>query len=342
MVTVLRYILIPVSLIYGGITFVRNKLYDWGVLKSSSFDVKTILVGNLSAGGTGKTPHIEYLIRLLSDEYRLATLSRGYGRKTQGFVLANTDSTASDIGDEPLQFFQKFEQVKVAVSAKRVTGIMELMIQEEPEVILLDDAFQHRQLKAGLSILLMDFNAPFYKDFMLPTGYLREFASGKKRADIILVTKCPQELSQEEKDKIRSRINAAPIPIYFSTIVYGKPVSLFGSSSELLEQSKRIIVLTGIANPTPLHNHMASWRKEVTPLTYPDHHPFSNKDVNRIIEAYNQHPDTVILTTEKDAMRLRDLNELVHLPLFYLPIEVQFVEGKDKFSKLIQNYVTNN
>lgn len=342
MVTILRYILFPVSLIYGGITFVRNKLYDWGVLKSSSFDVKTILVGNLSAGGTGKTPHIEYLIRLLSDEYRLATLSRGYGRKTQGFILANTHSTASDIGDEPLQFFQKFEQVKVAVSAKRVTGIMELMIQEDPEVILLDDAFQHRQLKAGLSILLMDFNAPFYKDFMLPTGYLREFASGKKRADIILVTKCPQGLSQKEKDTIRMRINAESIPIYFSTIVYGKPVSLFGSSSELLDQSKRIVVVTGIANPAPFHNHMATWKKEITSLTYPDHHPFSPKDVNRIIGVYNQHPDTVILTTEKDAMRLKDFNELAELPLFYLPIEVQLVEEEDEFSHLIHNYVRNN
>jgi len=343
MVKVLRYILFPFALVYGGIVFLRNKLFDFNILKSSRFDVKTILVGNLSAGGTGKTPHIEYLVKILNRNKKLATLSRGYGRKTHGFILANENSTAKDIGDEPLQFFNKFSQVKVAVSAKRVDGVIELMsLSDSPEVILLDDAFQHRQLKAGLSILLMDFNAPFYRDFMLPTGNLREFSFGKKRADIIIVTKCPADLSGEEQELVRSKISACSIPVFFSNIVYGKPELLFGSATVEFDKAKRIVLVTGIANSNPLLDYITTFRKEITHLNYPDHHSFSKKEVDRMKHECLKQPDSVILTTEKDAMRLREFDSLEELPLFYLPIEVKLLDNENKFLQLIYNYVKND
>ena len=343
MVKLIRYILFPFSLIYGLITFVRNFMFDKKILKSSSFDVKTILVGNISAGGTGKTPHIEYLIRLLKPEYKLATLSRGYGRKSSGFLLANDNSTAKDIGDEPLQFRHKFPKIQVAVDAKRVSGIIELMSQEDsPEIVLLDDAFQHRQLKAGLSILLMDVNSPFYSDFMLPTGNLREFSGGKKRADAIVVTKCSPSMSRSEKEEITTRINAPETPIFFSQIDYALPEPLTEFASVSFEKSARIVLVTGIANPKPLLNHLRKFDKKIEHLKYADHHPFSTKEVNTIIDSYGKEANSVVLTTEKDAMRLRDFQEFKGIPLFYIPIQVAIQEREEEFKKLIKNYVTKN
>ena len=225
MVKLIRYLLFPLSLLYGLITLARNVLFDFSILKSSSFDIPTILVGNLSAGGTGKTPHVEYLIQLLKDNHKIATLSRGYGRKSNGFVLANQNSTAQDIGDEPLQFFHKFPEITVAVDAKRVQGIIELMSQNNPpEIILLDDAFQHRAFSAGFSILLTDVNSLFFNDFMLPTGNLRESSRGRSRADAIVVTKCSSDLTEAEKNKIELKINTPNIPIFFSQIDYSAPL----------------------------------------------------------------------------------------------------------------------
>ena len=332
--------LIPFSVLYGVVTAFRNFMFDRKILKSSSFDVKTILVGNISAGGTGKTPHIEYLIRLLKPQNKLATLSRGYGRKSRGFLVANQNSTAKDIGDEPLQFFKKFPEVKVAVDTKRVNGIMELMSQEDvPEVILVDDAFQHRQLKAGLSILLTDVKSPFYKDFMLPTGNLREFSGAKSRADIIVVTKCSPTMSAPQKDRVRKKINMPHTPIFFSQIDYAFPKLISKNTSQSFEDSKQIVVVTGIANPAPLLTYLSTFNKKIIHLKYQDHHPFSKKDVHSIVENYNKESESILLTTEKDAMRLKDFDELKEVPFFYIPIQVSLQEREEEFKKLIMNYV---
>ncbi len=343
MVKLIRYILFPISVIYGLITAIRNLMFDKNVLKSSHFDVKTISVGNISAGGTGKTPHIEYLIRLLKKDNQLATLSRGYGRKRTGFLLATDSSTAKDIGDEPLQFHTKFPEVTVAVDARRVNGVIELMSQKNsPEVILLDDAFQHRQLKAGLSILLTDINFPFYSDFMLPTGNLREFSGAKKRADIIIVTKCDQAMTDSQKEKVLAKINTPEIPVFFSQIDYAFPELLTQNTSLSFQDSKKIVLVTGIAKPNPLIKHLGQFKKKIEHLKYQDHHPFTKKDVNHILECYKKEPYSVLLTTEKDAMRLKDFKELNDVPFFYIPIQVSIQEKEDEFKKTIENYVREN
>ena len=345
MVKFIRYLLFPIALLYGAIVAFRNFLFDTRVIKSSEFDVKTILVGNLSAGGTGKTPHIEYLIRLLGKEYKLATLSRGYGRKTTGFLKATDSSTAKDVGDEPLQFSQKFSDVEVFVDAKRVGGIVEIMSQEEvPEVILLDDAFQHRQLKAGLSILLTDFNSPFYKDFMLPTGNLREFPYGKKRADVIIVTKCPEEMKKEERERMIKKIGTPNIPVFFSKIGYSSPKGIFDESHYNLDEYSEILLVTGIANPDSLLDYLSKFNFRLSHLKYQDHYPFSNKDIQKIIETFESKNDSkkVILTTEKDAMRLKEFGGLKALPIAQIPIEVSLLEREEELNSLIKNYVKSD
>ncbi|NJM80577.1 MAG: tetraacyldisaccharide 4'-kinase [Flavobacterium sp.] len=214
---ILRKILFPVALVYWIITYIRNFLYDVGLFKSQFYTIPIIAVGNLSVGGTGKTPQIEYLIRLLKD-YKIATLSRGYKRESKGFILANENATAKTLGDEPFQFYSKFPEVLVAVDANRKNGISELL-KNKPEVILLDDAFQHRKVKAGFYILLTTFNDLFCDDYILPYGNLREPSLGKKRANLIIVTKCPKDLSELAQEKIKEKLKVS-IPVYFSTIVY--------------------------------------------------------------------------------------------------------------------------
>lgn len=343
MVKLIRHLLFPFSLLYGLITLARNVLFDFSVLKSSSFDIPTILVGNLSAGGTGKTPHVEYLIQLLKDNHKIATLSRGYGRKSNGFVLADQNSTAQDIGDEPLQFFHKFPEITVAVDAKRVQGIIELMSQNNPpEVILLDDAFQHRALSAGFSILLTDVNSLFYNDFMLPTGNLREFSRGKNRADAIVVTKCSSDLTIAEKKQIELKINTPDIPVFFSQIDYSVPVPLNIPASTSWGSAKRIVLVTGIANPAPLLKYLTKFEKEIVHLKYPDHHSFTEKNIRDMRERVEEKEGSILLTTEKDAMRLKGIEKLSMMPLFYLPITIQFQEKEEEFITLIKDYVANN
>lgn len=345
MVKLLRYLLFPLALLYGGVVALRNFLFNIRILKSSEFDVKTILVGNLSAGGTGKTPHVEYLIRLLKNEYKIATLSRGYGRKTTGFVRATKSITASDIGDEPYQFYQKFEDINVFVEAKRVNGIVEIMSQEEvPDVILLDDAFQHRSLKAGLSILLTDFHSPFYADFMLPTGDLREFPVGKNRADVIVVTKCPESIEDDEKRVVLEKINTPEIPIFFSKISYSNPIGVFNKSEYKITDLESVVLVTGIANPTSLLSYLEKHSLQVTHLKYQDHYPFSEKDIEKIIQKFKaiNFQKKLILTTEKDAMRLKDFDKLKELPIAYIPIEMEFLENEETFNSIIKNYVTSH
>ena len=343
MVKVIRYLLFPLSVLYGLIVAIRNFLFDNDIMKSSEFDVPTIVVGNLTAGGTGKTPHVEYLIRLLKGNHKVATLSRGYGRKTTGFIKADIETTAKDIGDEPMQFHSKFSDITVNVGAKRVAGIIEIMGEENsPEVILLDDAFQHRQLKSGFSILLTDYNRLFYKDFMLPTGYLREFGNGRKRANTIIVTKCPASISEEEKLQIIQKIKPNNSQsIFFSTIKYGNIKSIWDES--ILENAKtsEVVLVTGIAKSEPFKKHVESKFKINKHFDFPDHHNFTDKNIQSIITTFekSQPENCVILTTEKDAMRLKLNEELKKYPIYYTEIEIEIIGEGNKFDKeIIEGY----
>jgi tetraacyldisaccharide 4'-kinase len=329
---ILRYLLFPFSILYGWITSFRNFLFDKGILKSYSFDIPIIAVGNLSVGGTGKTPQIEYLIRLLSSNYKIATLSRGYKRKSEGFVLADSNSNVEILGDEPFQIHQKFPNIHVAVDAERKNGIEQLLkLNTKPEVILLDDAFQHRKVKAGFYILLSSFDDLYFNDFMLPTGNLRESRSGAKRANLIIITKCPKDLSELAQQNMIKKIGLN-VPIFFSFIDYDSEVyNEFESKKveEIIDVDK--LLLAGIAKPEPFFEYLQA-EKNVK-LVYPDHHHFSEKD---IVEIKNKANNKLIITTEKDYVRLKNQN---FKSLFYLPIKSSFISKGDNFNQTILNYV---
>lgn len=329
----LRKLLFPFAILYGLITSLRNYLYDIGVFKSYSFDIPVIAVGNLSVGGTGKTPQIEYLIRLLSTTYKVATLSRGYKRKSKGFILANATSNADILGDEPFQYYSKFKDIIVAVDADRKNGIENLMrLKDNPEVILLDDAYQHRRVKAGFYILLTSYDDLYCDDFLLPTGNLRENKSRAKRANVIVVTKCSPTISNDEQLKIKERIGLN-IPIYFSSIDYDSSVYNQNQSLEVLDiNNKSKILLAGIAKPEPFFNYLRTKNDEL--LVFPDHHHFSESD---ILTLKNKAKDKIIITTEKDFVRLK--TEILAEQLYYLPIKSKFVNQQAIFDKTILDYV---
>jgi tetraacyldisaccharide 4'-kinase len=330
---ILRKILFPFAILYGLITAIRNFLYDIQVLKSYTFDVPIIAVGNLSVGGTGKTPQIEYLIRLLLPHYKIATLSRGYKRKSKGFVLADSTVNAEILGDEPFQLFKKFSQIQVAVDANRKNGIEQLLLQEEkPNVILLDDAFQHRKVTAGFYILLTAYDDLYYQDYMLPTGNLREYKCNSKRANVIIITKCPKDLSNSEQEKIKQKINLKT-PVFFTYIDYDNKVYSEIQSkdiSEIITADK--LLLAGIAKPEPFFVHLQNQNDEK--LVYPDHHYFTENDIIEIQKLANNKP---IITTEKDFVRLKKQHHWNNL--FYLPIKSSFIKDSDNIDKLIQDYV---
>lgn len=332
---ILRKLLFPFAILYGFITTVRNFLFDKGILKSTSFDIPVIAVGNLSVGGTGKTPQIEYLIRLLSDNYKVATLSRGYKRKSEGFVLASESSNAEILGDEPFQFYQKFPNIHVAVDADRRNGIIQLLSNnDKPQVVLLDDAYQHRKVKAGFYILLSSYGDLYADDFMLPTGNLRESRSGANRANVIIITKCPKDLSAEEQEQIRLKLKLTRLQqIYFTFIdydgfVYNKEAKI--AVSEIKNKSK--LLLAGIAKPTPFLDYLKNENDEC--LTFPDHHHFSDSDLEAIL---NKSQSKMIVTTEKDYVRLKD-SKLIS-QLYYLPIKSTFINHQQKFDATILEYV---
>ncbi|MGM8361280.1 tetraacyldisaccharide 4'-kinase [Flavobacterium sp. ARAG 55.4] len=332
---VLRKILFPFAVLYGWITSIRNFLFDKGVLKSYSFDLPVIAVGNLSVGGTGKTPQIEYLIRLLSPKYKVATLSRGYKRKSEGFVLANANANAEILGDEPFQFFQKFPNIQVAVDANRKNGIEQLLNQaEKPEVILLDDAYQHRKVKAGFYILLTAYGDIYADDFMLPTGNLRESRSGSQRADVVVVTKCPPNLSETEQLSIKNKLKLAENQeLFFSCIAYDDYIYSEKEKIEVSEiKEEKKLLLAGIAKPESFYAYLKN-EKDIC-LTYPDHHHFSENDIQDIVI---QAQDNIIITTEKDYVRLK--GKLPEEQLFYLPIQSKLISAANQFDEKIKNYV---
>lgn len=332
----LRKILFPFSILYGWITGIRNILFDKGILKSYSFDIPIIAVGNLSVGGTGKTPQIEYLIRLLSDKYKVATLSRGYKRKSEGFILADATSNAEILGDEPYQFYKKFPEIQVAVDANRKNGIEQLLSQsQKPEVILLDDAFQHRKVKAGFYILLTSYGDLFCDDFMLPTGNLRESRSGAERANLIIVTKCPKALSDEEQNNIRNKIGLDK-DIFFTYVDYDEKVYSDENRKDVsdLKNVEKLLV-AGIAKPDPFFNYLQG--KNDKTISFPDHHDFSDAD---LLEIKNKANKNLIITTEKDFVRLN--GKLPKEQLFYLPIRSSFLNNAKVFDTEILDFIRKN
>ena len=355
---ILRILAYPISLLYGFITFLRNKCYDLGIFSSKEFNIPVICVGNLTTGGTGKTPHIEYLIRLLKPKYSVATLSRGYGRLTSGFVVADENSSSFDIGDEPRQFKRKFnDEIVVAVDGNRVRGIKKLLAAYSGlKILLLDDAFQHRAVKPGLSVLLTDYSNIYYEDEILPTGSLREFKSGVKRADIIVVTKTPQLFSPLEKRRVIKEINPeAYQKVYFSYIKYGDFLPFNNSSPKgmlskdfYFERNYTIMLLSGIANSAPLEYYLKQKTKKFISEKFADHHEYSISELNKVAGKFNSlHAENkIIVTTEKDIMRLDKpgLREILQgLPLFYIPIEICFHDkDEEEFNTQILDYVRRN
>lgn len=347
----LRLLLLPFSWLYGLIILLRNAAYDAGIFSSRKFDLPVICIGNLAVGGAGKSPMAEYIIRLLKDQRKVAVLSRGYGRKTKGFRIVETSDTAQQAGDEPLQFRRKFVPITVAVAEKRVTGIENL--RNDHEVIILDDAFQHRAVKPGLNILLFDYTR--LRDFMLvlPAGNLREPFGGRKRADVLVVTKTPEVLSPEDQAWMLRRLKPfSHQSIYFSFLEYGNLVPLFGEGQEIpldkIDQETRLFLITGIANPSPLLSKLEGYTSKISHYDYPDHHPFSTKNIAKLAEDFKQDRAALklIVTTEKDSQRLMDpeLTELLSaLPVYYLPVRARIHEPDAKrFDYLIERYVSEH
>ncbi|MFO7822734.1 MAG: tetraacyldisaccharide 4'-kinase [Cyclobacterium sp.] len=323
------FLLFPFALIYGGITAFRNHLFDAGLKRSQAFEVPTIVVGNLAVGGTGKTPFVEFLIKHLSPGLSLGVLSRGYGRKTSGFRIADETVGPEDIGDEPFQVYSKFKsQVQVAVGEERVLAIpMMLAAANGLLAILLDDAYQHRYLKADGYILLTTFEKPFYEDHLLPMGRLREGRKNANRADAVVVTKCPDTISQEEKDLMTTKIKCftrKETPVFFAGLTYGRPYPLQNGDRGL---GKNLILVTGIVDPKPMVDELTKNHQVLEVISFPDHHRYAEKDMQSIRRICDKFRDKkpAIITTEKDAVKLRDerlLKILQHLPVFILPVAV--------------------
>jgi tetraacyldisaccharide 4'-kinase len=341
----------PISLIYWLITHLRNLAYDYGVLKTNKFPVKVICVGNLRMRGTGKTPVVEYITELLlQNNLSVAILSRGYKRKTKGYILAGEQSNSSEIGDEPYQIKRKFGKAQVAVCEKRATGIQNLIDScNKPDVIILDDAFQHRSVSAGLNILLTEYSKPYYTDFILPSGNLREATSGSKRADIILVTKSPVDISENNIEKIRERINPSiSQSLFFTNIEYQKLKPVFNDTEfeEADSADYSSLLFSGISNPDPLINFLKLKFKEIISMKFADHYSYTLKDQQKITRQFNNITNTkkIIITTEKDFARIEKTNieeYFKKLPLYYIPLKVKFYNHNlsNNFDTKILDYV---
>ena len=340
-----RYLFLPFSLLYGIILIIRNWLFDKNYLKSSAFNFPIICVGNLAVGGTGKTPMVEYLIRILANDYRIATLSRGYKRKTRGFGIANDTTTALEIGDEPMQFHMKYPSTIVAVGEERLVAIPQLL-QERPntQVIILDDAFQHRTVRAGLNILLTERKNLYSRDLLMPAGDLRDTRTSAKRAQIIIVTKCRQALSIQKRDSIIKELRPkANQSVFFTEIVYGQPYHLFSKATYSLQTDMDMLLVCGIASPKPLKEYLTAIVRTYDMLRFPDHHIFSIDDLEEIKKQFEKlrSSNKIILTTEKDSVRLLKFeNELKTYPIYVLPIEHQFLfNDADRFYGLVKGYL---
>ncbi len=344
----IRLLLFPFSLVVGLYINLRNYLYNKQWLKSTDFNIPTICIGNLSVGGTGKSPMTEYLLRILSNYYKVGVISRGYKRKTKGYVLADEKTTALEIGDEPMQFYTKFPQVAIAVGEERVEAIPQLL-QDRPEVnvIIFDDAFQHRKIQAGFNIILTDFSNPYWQDWFLPTGDLRDETGSAQRAQMIIVTKCPAQLGLDVRQQYVKAINPlAGQKIFFTTIIYGKPYHIKNGDTIDLHADLEVLLVCGIANPLPLKKHLEMYTSTYFEKNYEDHHIFSIDNWNEISEKFNKMEATqkIILTTEKDAVRLMKFNDLLSTyPLYVLPIRHSFLfEEAPQFEQSILHFIEQN
>ncbi len=340
-----RILLFPFSLLYWLGIAIRNFLYDRNILRSSSFGLPLICVGNLSVGGTGKSPMVELLVEMFRNRFKLATLSRGYKRRTKGYALAGHGSTALDIGDEPMQFHLKFPEVPVAVGEERLDAIPQLLHDRpETELVILDDAFQHRAVTAGMNILLTDYHNLFTRDFYLPTGDLRDLKSSYKRAQVIVVTKCRQDLEETERQEIIREIK--PVPgqrVFFTTLEYGLPYHFNGERKFIFSPQTDVLLVTGIANPRPLKKMLEEQHNSYQMIQYPDHHIFSIDDWKEIRKKFELIPSSakMILTTEKDAVRLEKFKkESGDLPLFIIPVRHRFLFGEeDQFRQEMEAFI---
>ncbi len=354
----IRFLLLPFSWLYGIVVSIRNWLYDSKIFKQKKFDVPVICVGNITVGGTGKTPHIEYLIELLSSEYKVGVLSRGYKRKSKGFKEVHVHSKPEEVGDEPLQIKQKFPEAFVYVDKDRRAAIDKILSSNEnrPDLILLDDGYQHRRVTPSLSILLVDSHRPIHEDYLLPVGRLREPFSGRYRASIVIYTKCKIDATPLDLRIQESNIDLYPFQkLYFTTFEYGSLKSLIpnvGNSLSVIP--KNILLVTGIASPQPLIDYISEEINSLHLLSYPDHHFFNNEDIAEIVNKFKSidvdEDDKIIVTTEKDATRLRSMqfeDESIKRRIFYIPINVVFLKNQDKDSfnkkifKHVRNYQTN-
>ncbi len=351
-----RILLFPFALAYGLVIRIRNLLFDTGIIKSTYFALPVITVGNLTVGGTGKTPHVEYLLELLKDDYNIAVLSRGYKRRTKNFNVVETDSGVDTTGDEPLQIKCKYPGVTVAVDRNRVHGINEILSKKpETEIIILDDAYQHRYVEAGLSILLIDYNRLITNDYLLPAGRLREPRSSVKRANIVLITKSPPGLPHPEMNLISEKIQlSSEQHLFYTCLSYDQPLSIFEKHrkdiimDQIAYELKNVLLVTGIAEPGILVNYLNEYNLEISHLKYRDHHRYNRQDCMRIRDKYLSLPegDRCLITTEKDAIRLKEIIHEEFFPddkLFFLRINIVFINNQgDDFNKLIKDYVRKN
>lgn len=350
----LRYLIFrPLSLIYGAVVFIRNFMFDHRFLKSQKFPIPVICVGNITVGGTGKTPHVEYIASLLSDAMSTAVVSRGYMRSGKGFRIVSPDDKADITGDEPLQIAQRLQNVTVAVDADRADGIRRVMAMVPPvKAVVLDDGYQHRSVRAGLNILLTDYGRLMTRDYLMPYGRLRENIRGTSRADVIIITKTPADISPREKETISKEI--APLPhqhLFFTTLEYGKITPVFKSevaeSDNIITPETGILLITGIANPEPLMNYLNKMSVNIKHMSFRDHHKFSESDIRSICKEWEalEQKDKMIITTEKDSVRLKDFPNFTppfKNELFYIPVRIKFIDNEGCFIKIITDYAGKN
>lgn len=338
----------PLSWLYGLVVGIRNFLYKWGLLRSESFPIPVICVGNITVGGTGKTPHVEYILRHFSDQYHIAVISRGYKRKSQGFHLVEVNSSGLEMGDEAVQVKKKFPHVVVAVDANRKRGIKRLMkMNPKPDFILMDDGFQHRHVVPSFNILLTSFRRPFFQDRLLPEGQLREQPSAQNRADVIVLTKCPADLRPIDLALLRFEFDLiAQQQLFFSKIKYGTLQLVFGNSLGQFpkERGGKSLLITGIANAEPLKEYLSKFFDTVEHLQFPDHHAFASQDLKMMVDAFSKEEYHTVITTEKDAVRLRSFEQAFPKEfkdnLYFLPIELTFFEdGGAGFIDLIEKHL---
>ena len=351
----LKLLLYPFSAFYGLIVGIRNFLYDYKIFKSTEFEIPVISIGNITVGGTGKTPHTEYMVDLLRKQFIVTTISRGYKRKTKGFQEVLADSLATRVGDEPLQIKSKFQDIQVIVDEKRVHAI-EIIQKQAPEklpdIIILDDAFQHRSVSAGINILLIDFTRPIDKDTLMPAGRLREPRWQMRRANVIIFTKCPPEISPITRRILTKDVNLRPYQnLFFTTMVYQPLTPVFAEEAiatpQLSTEKVSILLVTGIANPDHLQKYLGGFSSDILSLRFPDHHNFNSANIHQIEQKFNsiKAANKIIITTEKDSMRLKDMNlsPEIKTHLFYIPLKIKFLDSEGKnFDEKIVTYVREN